>query len=80
MKSDYYKLLNKYNLIDILNDVPEISYTHKINVLKKLIEKFEIKIVNEALNVYNNKYVKFKKYNLSYLYNTLFYLCKENKK
>lgn len=79
MRKEYYKLLNKNELLDILHNIDELAYSKKYKIIEALVEKFDPSIINLALIKYQDSYMSINKYNLSFIKNTLIYLCKKEK-
>jgi len=64
VRSEYYRLLGKYNLQDALEDLEDFSYKKKTLLVKMAIQEGDKKSANQALAYYKEKYID--KGNVSY--------------
>jgi len=75
MKDQYYDLL-KHNVIgNGLNNIPELSYSYKIKILKYLLDKFSSNAINYALDKYVEFFVLENRVFIPSLQNTLIRFC-----
>lgn len=75
MKDVYYNFINEHNFNDNLSDIPELSYSQKIIILKELQIDFSNDTVCLALNDYHQRYIKKNRVRIKLLYNTLKGIC-----
>jgi len=76
MRNEYYDLLNKYKLSDVLSGV-DISYSNKIKYLTILLATYEVSIINRALDKYKENYIKIDRVIYIKIYNTIKYYCEK---
>lgn len=72
---EYNELLKEYGFPNIFENIYEISYTKKINIIKGLINKYDTEKIKKAFNDYIINYIRIDRVNLVRLENTLKYLC-----
>lgn len=71
----YYFLLKENRISDILSEIPELSYSKKISLLKKLLNEYSPKEIDKALLKYKIQYININRGNLSYIDKILKGLC-----
>lgn len=71
----YHDLITEHDLYDVLDNIPEISYTEKYEILSDLVKRFGAVVVNKALIMYNTNNIKTHKIVLHLVKNTLIGIC-----
>ena len=79
MRDVYYTYIKENKLNDILSNIYELSYTQKLKILKELKKDFNTKILCQALNEFDIKYIKKNRVQLKIIYNTLKGICQRDK-
>jgi hypothetical protein len=77
-KEKYYSLIQNNHISNVLDEL-EVSYTTKARVLTDLMKYYQISQINFALDIYQNRYIAAKRYNLSYIDKTLIAIIKRYK-
>ena len=75
MRDVYLNYIRDNQLNDNLSDIPELSYSQKIIILKELQEEFDHLTICLALNDYHQRYIKKNRVRIKLLYNTLKGIC-----
>lgn len=76
MREQYYNFIKENKISDILSEIPDISYTVKMNILKEFLKLFSAETINRALNRYKIDYIDNNRVILFRLKNLLHFYCK----
>lgn len=76
MRKEYFDLLIKNNLPNTLGEIQELAYSKKIKIIEELLNKFELRKVKIALNMYKQNYIDIGRVDLMLIKNILKGLCK----
>lgn len=80
MREEYYRMIKKYNLEDKLSWVDDLTYSKRCEILKQLLEKYKVEIINYALRQYEQRYIRLHRIIPYMTKNILINLCKEYEK
>ena len=75
MREQYNNLIREKNISDILSYITDISYTRKIYILNKLLDKYSVEVINVSLEIYFAEYVKLNRVDNNRILNTLKGIC-----
>lgn len=75
-KQEYYNLLVKYGIDDILKNIEYLSYSKKYNIIATLIEKYNAQKINKALYYFDQNYIQKERINLRAITNILKGICR----
>lgn len=79
MRTQYNNLIREKGISDILHYISELSYSRKINILNKLVDKYSIEVINVTLEEYYIQYILLNRVDLNRLLNTLKNICERKK-
>ena len=76
-KQRYYELIQNpnYKFDDVLKDIPELSYSKKLEIMEGLLEEHTIIDVKKALVIYKKSYIDIGKVDLTMIKGVLSGLC-----
>ena len=57
MRKEYYAFLEKTRIRDLLSLIDEIPYSKKLSIVQNLYEKYNVSIINQAFNDYQQNYL-----------------------
>ena len=80
MGDQYSTLIREKNISDILSYITDISYTRKIYILNKLLDKYSVEVLNVSLEIYFAEYVKLNRVDNNRILNTLKGICERKSK
>ena len=80
MGDQYSTLIREKNISDILSYITGISYTRKIYILNKLLDKYSVEVLNVSLEIYFAEYVKLNRVDNNRILNTLKGICERKSK
>lgn len=76
MREKYYNFIGKNNILDILTEIDELSFSAKLSLIESLYTKFGTDKTNYALYEYKKNYMDSNRVELKKLKNVLNYFCK----
>lgn len=79
MREEYYKIIKENNIEDKLSWVDDLTYSKRCEILKQLLERYKVEIINYALRQYEQRYIRLHRIIPYMTKNVLINLCNEYK-
>ena len=78
-RNKYYSYLLDEGINDMLYNVPQLSYSKKLKLLKELRSAYTAEQINLAFNTYDLEYIKLNRVDLNRIKNTLKFYCQRHR-
>ena len=75
MREQYNSLIKEKGISNILFYLTDLSYSKKLNILNKLIDKYSIEVLNISLEEFYTQYILLNRVDNNRILNTLKGIC-----